>query len=105
MARYAGGLATRPRIPLVGPMGWRYTKGMKTAVSVPDRVFAKAERLAKHLKTSRSELYSKALEEFLARHSPDEVTDALNKVAAVIDTSVDPAFRGASRRLLKKSEW
>ena len=78
---------------------------MKTAVSVPDRVFARAERLAKHLRTSRSELYSKALEEFIARHAPDEITDALNKVAAKIDTHVDPALKAASRRLLKTSQW
>lgn len=78
---------------------------MKTAVSVPDRVYAKAERLAKHLGTSRSELYRRALEEYIARHAPDEVTDALNKVAAEVDTRVDPAFRESSRRRLRNSEW
>jgi hypothetical protein len=71
---------------------------MKTAISVPDRIFAKAELLAKRLKTSRSELYRRALEESIARHGPDEVTEALNKVADRVDTRVDPAFRSSSRK-------
>jgi len=43
---------------------------MKTAVSVPDEVFDEAEHLAKRLKISRSELYAKALAEFVSRHAP-----------------------------------
>ena len=56
---------------------------MKAAVSVPDDVFADAERLAKRLKKSRSQLYSHALREFVARHSDDRVTEALDEVANV----------------------
>jgi len=36
---------------------------MKTAVSIPDNVFKKAERLARRMKKSRSELFSNALTE------------------------------------------
>ncbi|MBW2720031.1 MAG: ribbon-helix-helix protein, CopG family [Deltaproteobacteria bacterium] len=43
---------------------------MKTAVSVPNEVFERAERLAKRLKVSRSELYSRALREYLAQLIP-----------------------------------
>ncbi len=57
-----------------------YTLGTKTAVSLPDEVFASAETLAKRLKLTRSELYSRALAEYLARHSPDEITDPWNSV-------------------------
>jgi len=38
---------------------------MKTAVSVPDRLFKAADRVSKKLKVSRSQLYSMALDEFL----------------------------------------
>jgi metal-responsive CopG/Arc/MetJ family transcriptional regulator len=38
---------------------------MKIAVSIPDEVFAEAESLAQRLNTSRSELYSRALTEFV----------------------------------------
>jgi predicted transcriptional regulator len=53
---------------------------MKTAISIPDEVFAEAEQLATELQTSRSRLYSRALREFVARHSPDRVTEAMNRV-------------------------
>jgi metal-responsive CopG/Arc/MetJ family transcriptional regulator len=36
---------------------------MKTAVSVPDDLFAQADRLAKRSRRSRSEVYSAALRE------------------------------------------
>jgi predicted transcriptional regulator len=46
-----------------------YTSGMKTAVSIPDEVYAETERLARHLNKSRSEVYSLALAEYVARRS------------------------------------
>jgi hypothetical protein len=61
-------------------VGVGYTVGMKTAVSLPDEVFQRADNLAKRLKISRSELYSKAVAEFVSRHSPDDVTAAFNRV-------------------------
>lgn len=51
---------------------------MKTAVSVPDELFEAAERQAQRTKKSRSQLYAEALAEYLARHAPDEVTEAGN---------------------------
>jgi len=82
-----------------------YTFGMKTAISLPDEVFEEAEHLAKRLKLSRSQLYSKAVSEFVSRHSPDEVTDSFNRVCAEIEGKPDPAFQSAARALLENSEW
>ena len=82
-----------------------YTPGMKTAVSVPNEVFERADRLAKRLEVSRSELYSRALREFLARHSADEVTQALDQLCEELDTSSDDFVREASRRVLEATEW
>ncbi len=82
-----------------------YTLGMKTAVSVPNEVFERGERLAKRLKMSRSELYSRALREYLARHAPDEVTAALNAVCDELDTGADEFVREAGRRVLESSDW
>lgn len=53
---------------------------MKTAVSIPDDVFQEAERLAAELRTSRSQLYSRALQEFVTRHAPNRLTEAMNRV-------------------------
>jgi predicted transcriptional regulator len=85
------------------PMG--YTFGMKTAVSIPDEVFARAERFAKQARRSRSEVYSAALREYVARHAPEDVTDAMNRVCAEIDTTPDPLVAAAGRRALERSEW
>ena len=82
-----------------------YTLGMKTAVSVPNEVFERAERLAKRLKVSRSELYSRALREYLARHSPDEVRQALDALCADLDTGVDDFVGEAGRRVLEAADW
>ena len=82
-----------------------YTFGMKTAVSVPDEVFQRAERLAKRMRVSRSELYSRALREYLARHAPDEVTEALNALSDELDTGAEEFTKEAGRRVLHESEW
>jgi hypothetical protein len=78
---------------------------MKTAVSVPDPVYRKAERLARRLKKSRSRLYSEALAEYVARHSCDEVTEAMDRVCEKMGPGVDPFVQEAARRILKKTEW
>ena len=82
-----------------------YTFGMKTAVSIPDEVFAKAERLARRSKRSRSELFSAALSEYVARHAPDEVTEAMNRVCGDVGEQTDRFVATAGRRVLERSEW
>ena len=78
---------------------------MKAAVSIPDDVFNEADRLAQKMKTSRSRLYSRALQEFLARHSPDTVTEAMNRVCDEIGDGQDPFVRRAAQRTLARTEW
>ena len=78
---------------------------MKTAISIPDEVFEDAERLAERLGTSRSRLYSQALREFVARHSPDEITESMNRVVAEVGAEADDFRRAAARRVLAKVEW
>ena len=48
---------------------------MTTAVSIPDEVFQRVERFAHCAERSRSEVFSAALKEDIARHAPDEVTE------------------------------
>ncbi len=78
---------------------------MKTAVSIPDDVFEGAERLARKTKRSRSRLFSDALKEYLARHAPDRVTEAMDRAWAEIGEEEDPFVSSASRRVLEKNEW
>lgn len=78
---------------------------MKTAVSIPDEVFDEAERLARRMKRPRSEIYSRALAEYVARHAPDRVTEAMDRTLADINQRADDFSRAASRRVLERSEW
>ncbi|MEO5894216.1 MAG: ribbon-helix-helix protein, CopG family, partial [Vicinamibacterales bacterium] len=73
---------------------------MKTAVSVPDDVFEKVERLARRAKRSRSEVFSAALREYVARHAPDEVTEAMDRVCLAVNAQPDLLVREAGRRVL-----
>jgi len=81
-----------------------YTLGMKTAVSIPDDVFEKAERLARRAKRSRSEVFTAALREYVARHSPEEVTEAINR-AFQHPEKPDQFVTEAARRILERTEW
>jgi metal-responsive CopG/Arc/MetJ family transcriptional regulator len=78
---------------------------MKTAVSIPDDVFAEAERLARRIGASRSRLFSNALREYVARHAPDHVTEVMNRVCAEIGDDRDGFVGAAARRVLERSEW
>ena len=78
---------------------------MKTAISIPDEVYQGAERLARRTKKSRSRLYGDALREYLARHAPDDVTEAMNRACAEVGETKDPFVSSAARRILERSEW
>lgn len=79
---------------------------MKTAISVPDEVYEAAERYAERTKKSRSQLYAEALSEYLARHAPDEVTEAMNRVVDQLgDPPRDPFLTAAARKALERNEW
>jgi len=82
---------------------------MKTAVSIPDEVFEGAERLARRTNRSRSRLFSDALKEYLARHTPVKVTEAMNRALAQIGAlegeRKDSFVSSAARTVLERSEW
>jgi metal-responsive CopG/Arc/MetJ family transcriptional regulator len=78
---------------------------MKTAVSIPDEVFDEAERLAKRLKKSRSEVYSGALAEYIARHGSDRATELMDQALDEIGGQRNDFVKRASQLLLEKSDW
>ena len=82
-----------------------YTHGMKTAVSLPDEVFEGADRLARKMKKSRSQLYAEAISEYLALHDVDEVIAAIDRVCEVTGNEYDPTVSAAVRRTLERVEW
>ena len=82
-----------------------YTFGMKTAISIPDAVFDEAERLARRVKTTRSELYSRALREYVARHAPDHVTEAMDLAIRESGQPADAYLAAAAQKTLRRNEW
>lgn len=68
------------------------TSDMKTAVSIPDRVYKAAERTAKRMGVSRSRLYTMAIEKLLATERQRGVTESLNEVYKTEDSSIDPVL-------------
>jgi metal-responsive CopG/Arc/MetJ family transcriptional regulator len=78
---------------------------MKTAISIPDEIFEGAERLARRTKKSRSQLFSDAVKEYVARHAPENVTDAMDRVCAELGNPTDEFVAVAAHRILERSEW
>lgn len=82
-----------------------YTSGMKTAISLPDALFRAADAQAKRARKSRSQLYADAIAEYLSRHAPDEVTEAMNGVVDRVGNTRDSFVDGAARSVLERVEW
>ena len=78
---------------------------MKTAISVPDKVFDSADELAQELGISRSELYSTAVAEYLAKHKAEDVTARLNEVYGDEPSGLAPELRRAQAKSIGPSEW
>jgi predicted transcriptional regulator len=78
---------------------------MKTAVSIPDALFARADEAARRTGKSRSLLYQEALAEYLDRREPDAVSAAVNAVVDEIGPGTDEWTAEAARRVLASTEW
>ena len=78
---------------------------MKTAVSIPDELFGRAEEMARRTGKSRSQLYQEALFEYLLRRDPGAVTQAMDEALADIDPRPDPWMVEAGRKALERNEW
>ena len=78
---------------------------MKTVVSIPDDVFEKVERLARRARRSRSAVFRAALQEYVARHTADDVTEAMNDVCDEVGNQKDAVVATTGRRVLEHTEW
>jgi len=80
---------------------------VKTAISIPDRLFEAAERLAERLNISRSLLFQRAMRAYLAEHGDEGVTELLNEVyrpdAEV--ARIDPVLDRLQHASLPEEDW
>ena len=78
---------------------------MKTAISIPDRVFDDAETLARRLGMSRSALYSKAVEAYLSAHRATGVRETLDHLYTTERSELDESMARLQTASLPEEEW
>lgn len=78
---------------------------MKTAISIPDEVFDAAERTARRLSMSRSQLYTKAVEAFLEAHKIEGVTEKLDEVYTAEPSLLDPLLARMQTAATAGTPW
>jgi predicted transcriptional regulator len=61
------------------------------------------DRLVSRGRRSRSEVFSEAVREYVARRSPAEVTKAMD--VCIQGEQRDESLQAAARRILEKVEW
>ena len=83
-----------------------YTLDVKTAISLPDPLFRSAERLARRLGFSRSQLFASAVAAFIAEHDHARLTDRLNDVYGdTLDDRPDLGIAALQARSLPDDQW
>lgn len=80
---------------------------MKTAVSIPDELFERAEKTAQKMGIPRSQLFARALEEFISSRNSELITEKLNAVYPKEGSSEksDETSVDLLRRSLKDDAW
>ena len=80
---------------------------MKTAISIPDEIFEKAERAAKLLGVSRSEFYVKAIRDFIERNRRENLTEKLNEIYSddELVSRLDPHLMRLQTLSLEREKW
>ena len=82
---------------------------MKTAISLPDTLYEDAEKTAKSMGIPRSQLFAKALEEFIIHHKKESITEKYNEVYSQISSSDSSKIESVNiinlRELTKNDTW
>ncbi len=82
-----------------------HTLGVKTAVSIPDKIFRSADSLARRLGMSRSKLYATALADFLSRWQGQQVKERLDAIYGEEESTMDPNLIKLQIKSLPPEEW
>lgn len=72
---------------------------------MPDDLFRLAEAAARRLRVSRSELYAKAIAEFLKAQDKNKITERLNDVYSRHPAKVDSGLHLAQLKSLERDVW
>jgi metal-responsive CopG/Arc/MetJ family transcriptional regulator len=77
---------------------------MKTAIFIPDELFQAAEQFARRHRMSRSELYAKALQQYLQEHRSQAITEQLDAIYATASSTLDSALAHMQTRSIRRAE-
>jgi hypothetical protein len=77
---------------------------VRTAVSIPDELFRRADRFASRTGRSRSQLYAEVRSAFLDDELGDPVTTALNDLAPELNAEPRLGAR-VGRSLIESGDW
>ena len=78
---------------------------MKTAISLPDRLFAVADTTAKRLGMSRSQFYARAVQEYVDSHTFQHVRQTLDQVYRSEASALDPVVALMQTSSLGDEPW
>ncbi|MCC7142324.1 MAG: ChpI protein [Candidatus Eisenbacteria bacterium] len=80
---------------------------MKTAISIPDTMFEAAERMARRLGISRSQLFQLAVTRFIEEQRKLGVTEALDEVYGDVPSTgrLDPLLSRLQLVSLPREDW
>ena len=83
--------------------------GMKTAISLSDSLYERAEEMALYMGITRSKLFAMALEEFISKYNEKMITEKINEVYEKIDQKEFEPYLNAglepTRNLTKNDAW
>ena len=75
---------------------------MKTAISLPDDLFARAERTANQLGIPHSQLFARAVYEYLSRHDPESITARINESLEHENAGLDAALTNMQSKTINR---
>ncbi len=77
---------------------------MKTAISIPDQIFKQADHLAHRQGISRSELYTKAISEYIMEREEKNITEILDKLYENNPATIENEIYTIQYSVLKNDE-
>lgn len=83
-------------------INYSHTICMKTTISVPDHIFEEVDKLARENKTSRSQIFCTAVEEYLKKIKARKMLEALNSVYAEEATAEEKLLRAKTKEYYER---
>jgi metal-responsive CopG/Arc/MetJ family transcriptional regulator len=84
---------------------WLYLMCMKIVVFIPDSIFKAAEKMAPSLGLSRSEIYAKAVAEYLQKYRNDGVTKKLVEIYSKESSQLDPGINALQSASINEDDF